>query len=53
MTARSPGNRSHGIISRGPHQTDAGCNAKTAAPKLRRQGPNNFISPRQPKSYDA
>jgi len=48
MTARSPGNRSHGIISRGPHQTAA----KTATPRLRRQGPNNFISPRQPKSYD-
>jgi hypothetical protein len=33
MAARSPGNRSHGIISRGPHQTDADYDAKTATPR--------------------
>jgi hypothetical protein len=42
MAARNPGNRSHGIISRGPHQTGANCGAKTLDAKTATPRPKQF-----------
>ena len=48
MAARSPGNKA--TVSSAAARIKR---TPAATPELRRQGPNNFISPRRPKSYDS